>query len=109
LDLVIESPNVWLGGVWMFGKGLFGLHDFQSTNPIHDVSIHRWFPRSRFSLPGADCVAQVENSADCVAEFEFLLTVSQNARRSTDPIIIVAAASLAQSSPFWPEFRFPRY
>ena len=41
----------------MFGKGLFGLYNFQSMNPIHDVSIHRWFPRSRFSLPGADCVA----------------------------------------------------
>ena len=49
---------------------------------------------------------QVENSADCVAEFELLLTVSQNVRRSTSPIL--NAASLAQSSPLWPDFHFPK-
>lgn len=49
---------------------------------------------------------RVENSADCVAEFEFLLTVSQNACRSTSPIL--NAAPLAQSSPLWPDVRFPK-
>ena len=62
----------------MFGKGLFGLHNFQSTNPIHDVFIHCWFPCSQFSLPGADCVTPgwkfswlccwIRVFSDCVAK-----------------------------------------
>jgi len=120
---VIENPNVWRGGVcqdcvWqsLVWVPRFAINepDSQGFFPSPSLSIvtiaASFFRRSPY-LKLTESL-QAESSADCVAEFEFLLTVSQNARRSTPPISIVAfaasAASLARSSPLWPDFRFPR-
>jgi len=104
-------------GRTVFGKALFWFHNLQSTNPIHRVFFsivhHCCLPPCVSHCLKLTVSLQVESSADCVTELEFLLTVSQkkrqNAHRSTNPISIIAiAASLGRSSPLWPDFLFAR-